>query len=162
MVTCNTYGAVLLTRQVIAGMAKRNKEKEKRSLIVFTSAMAAVVPIPGIAVYSATKILNDFLAWGLQAELADKNIDVCGWRAAGVSTNMTKNEKTSLFTVTPEHYVKCGFSKVTSGVHSGYFVHEIMHTIVQNMKDVLPLSVPMKMFETFIKRKFQQEKQKTK
>jgi len=50
---------------VIAGMAKRNKEKEKRSLIVFTSAMAAVVPIPGIAVYSATKILNDFLAWGL-------------------------------------------------------------------------------------------------
>jgi|LakMenE01Jun11ns_1017448.scaffolds.fasta_scaffold8609781_1 short-subunit dehydrogenase len=65
MVTCNTYGAVLLTRQVIAGMAKRNKEKEKRSLIVFTSAMTAVVPIPGIAVYSATKILNDFLAWGL-------------------------------------------------------------------------------------------------
>ena len=149
MITCNTYGPVLLTRQVIAGMAKRNKEKKKRSLIVFTSALASIVPIPGGAVYSATKILNDFLCWGLEYELADQKIDVMAWRAAGVSTNMIGNEKPSLMTVTPEHYVKCGFSKVTSGVHSAYFMHELVHVIVSNMKDVLPLSVPQYLFGKF-------------
>lgn len=127
-------------------MAKRNKEKKKRSLIVFTSAMAAVVPVPNGAVYSATKILNDFLSWGLEYELAEHKIDVCAWRAAGVATKMIGNPVTNIMTVTPEHYVQCGFSKVTSGVHSGYFGHELMHVIVSNMKDILPLSVPMFLF----------------
>lgn len=138
MVTCNTYGAVLLTRQVITGMSKRNKEKKKRSLVVFTSGLAAIAPIPNGAVLSATKILNDFLAWGLEYELAEHSIDVMSWRAAGVSTKMNGYEKPNLLTVMPEHYVACGFSKVTSGVHSGYFGHELLHVFFTNLKDIFP------------------------
>ena len=138
MVTCNTYGPVLLTRQVITGMSKRNKALKKRSLIVFTSAMAAIAPVPNGAVYSATKILNDFLTWGLEYELAEHSIDVMAWRAAGVSTKMIGHEKPGLLTVTPEHYVACGFAKVTSGVHSGYIGHELMHCFLTNLKDIFP------------------------
>ena len=64
-----------------------------RSAITFTSAMAAIVPCPGVAVYSASKIFTDYLAWGLGYELARYKVDVSAWRAAGVSTNIIGNPK---------------------------------------------------------------------
>jgi NAD(P)-dependent dehydrogenase (short-subunit alcohol dehydrogenase family) len=118
-------------------MIKRHKEQKMRSLVVFTSSMAAVAPAPYGAVYSATKILNDFFTWGLEYELAEHAIDVCSWRAAGVTTKLNGYKK-DLLTTTPEHFVKCGFAKVTSGVHSGYFVHELIHTFLTNMQDIWP------------------------
>jgi len=137
MVTCNTYAPVLLTRQVIKSMVKRHKEQKKRSLVVFTSSLAAIAPAPNGAVYSATKILNDFFTWGLEYELAEHAIDVVSWRAGTVSTKLNNFDKGFLST-SPEHYVKCGFSKVTSGVHSGYFVHELAHTLLTNLQDIWP------------------------
>jgi len=128
-------------------MIKRHKEQKKRSLVVFTSSMAAVAPAPYGAVYSATKILNDFFTWGLEYELAEHAIDVSSWRAAGVTTKLNGYHK-NLLTTTPEHFVKCGFSKVTSGVHSGYFVHELIHTFLTNLQDIWP-SGPTHIFSYF-------------
>ena len=130
MVTCNTYGPVLLTRCIISGMIKRNKELKKRSLVVFTSGLAAIAPVPNGAVAAATKILNDFLTMGLEYELAEHSIDVMSWRPALVATSMSGVTKPDWFTVTPEHFVECGFAKVTSGVHAGYFAHEILHCVL--------------------------------
>lgn len=135
MVTCNTYAPVLLTRQVIQTMIKRNKEKKKRSLVCFTSGMAAMVPVANGAVYSATKILNDFLAWGLEYELSQHNIDVMGWRAGPVKTKLSGHYD-GMMSVTPEYYVQCGFSKVTSGVHAGCLSHELCHCMLTNFHDV--------------------------
>lgn len=106
MITCNMYGATLLTHEVVQSFKKRYEKTGQRSCITFTSAMAAICPIPGVALYSATKIYNDFLAWGLSAELAKYKVDVTAWRAMGVSTNMTENIDTNVMVATPEHYVK--------------------------------------------------------
>ena len=113
--TCNMYANVLLTREVIVGMKARYEKTGKRAAIVFTSAMASIVPVPGIGLYSASKIFTDFITWGLTYELTTKyKIDVSAWRAAGVSTNMTKNEETSIMVRSSDDYANDALGKMTS------------------------------------------------
>ena len=50
--------------------------------------MASLAPIPGIGLYSATKIFTDYLTWGLIYELEKYKVDVTAWRAAGVRTKI--------------------------------------------------------------------------
>ena len=63
--TCNLYANVLLTHQVVKTFKKRYEESGKCSAVLFTSAMAALAPVPGVGVYAASKIATDFVAWGL-------------------------------------------------------------------------------------------------
>ena len=115
IMTCNMYANVLLTREVIVGMKARYEKTGKRAAIVFTSAMASIVPVPGIGLYSASKIFTDFITWGLTYELTTKyKIDVSAWRAAGVSTNMTKNEETSIMVRSSDDYANDALGKMTS------------------------------------------------
>lgn len=134
------YGATLLTREVVESFKKRFDKTGQRSCITFTSAMAAITPIPGLSLYSATKIYTDYVTQGLSAELAKYKIDVSGWRAMGVSTNMTNNTQTNVMVATPELYVKRAMSKVTSGVHAGYFPHELVGLFWTNVNDLMPQS----------------------
>ena len=83
--TVNTYPTVLLTQQVITGMKKRYSEKKVPSLIIHTSSITGLVPTPFAAVFSATKIFGDFMALGLQYELAQFKIDVCTWRMGEIA-----------------------------------------------------------------------------
>ena len=89
MVTCNTYAPFLLTRELVVAMAKRNKETGKKSLVVFTSAMASISAIYNNSVYAGTKILNDYLAWGIEYEVSKVGIDVMAWRAGPVLTRFS-------------------------------------------------------------------------
>ena len=98
--------------------------------------MAAISPIPNGAVYSASKIAGDFIGWGLNEELKKYKTDVCMWRAAGVNTKIINSPGTNCCVATPERYVKDAFSKCTSGVHSGFITHEIMHLFFTNLKDL--------------------------
>ena len=134
------YGNVLLTREVVENFKSRFEKTGQRSCITFTSAMAALAPIPGVGLYSASKIFTDFLAWGLSYELAKYRVDVSAWRAAGVSTNLIRNPKTSIMVASPETYVYAAMGKVTSGVHAGYFPHELLHLFWTNFNDILPIS----------------------
>ena len=103
--------------------------------------MASLAPIPGVGLYAATKIFTDFLTQGLIYELAKYEVDVTGWRAAGVASNIFSVEvKPSLVIATPEQYVNAAFSKMTSGLHSGYFAHEMIHLVWTNLLDILPIS----------------------
>ena len=140
MMSCNMYANVLLTREVIQGFKQRFEKHGKRSCITFTSAMAALAPVPGVAVYSASKIFTDFLTWGLIYELTKYNVDVSAWRAAGVSTNIIDNEEPGIMVSTADNYVKRAFAKCTSGVHSAYLPHEIIHLVWTNLNDILPIS----------------------
>ena len=129
---CNMYPGVLLTREVCESFKERYEKSGKRSLITFTSALASIVPIPGVGQYSATKIFGDYVAWGLSYELKRYKVDVSAWRAAGVTTKIIgkKDEKpTSIMEATPEQYVEAAFGKCTTTVHSGYFPHEMIHLI---------------------------------
>ena len=118
--------------------------------------MASLAPIPGIGLYAATKIFTDFLTWGLITELAKYQVDVAGWRAAGVATKIIGSPKVdNPMMATPEQYVHSAFGKVTSGVHAGYFPHEIAHLLWTNLNDILPISYCQtffrKMFESHLK-----------
>ena len=101
VMSCNMYGAVLLTHQVIKSFKRRFEDGGKRSCITFTSALAGIAPLPTVAVYAASKIFNDYLTWGLGYELKKYNVDVSSWRAAGVSTNMIGNIEPNPMTASP-------------------------------------------------------------
>ena len=134
------YANVLLTREIVESFKRRFEKTGQRSCITFTSAMAAIAPIPGVGLYAASKIFTDFLAWGLSYELAKYGVDVSAWRAAGVSTKIIWSPKTNIMVASPETYVYAAMGKVTSGVHAGYFPHELMHLFWTNVNDVMPIS----------------------
>ena len=134
------YGNVLLTREVAQIFKSRYEQGRKRSAIVFTSAMAAIVPIPGAGLYSASKIFTDFCAWGLDYELSKFGVDVSAWRAAGVSTKIIGKPENSAMIASPEAYVQQAMGKMTSGVHAGLFAHELMHLVWTNINDIMPMS----------------------
>lgn len=50
----------------------------------------------------------------------------------------------------PETYVKQAFSKMTSGVHSGYIMHELLHLFWTNVNDVLPIYFCQLFFYTLL------------
>lgn len=101
--------------------------------------MAAVCPVAGAAVYSASKMLNDFVAWGIEYEVSKVGIDVMGWRPGPVMTKFCAYYD-GFSSVTPEHYVRCGYSKVTSGVHAGTLTHDLLHALFQNLKDLFMMA----------------------
>lgn len=138
------YANVLLTHQVIKSFKKRYETSKKRSAITFTSAMAAVAPVPLAAVYSATKIFTDYIAWGLGYELARYRVDVSSWRAAAVDIGNTTDK--NIMVLSADNYVAQAFGKMTSGVHSGYLPHELLHLFWTNVNDVFPISLCQKFF----------------
>jgi len=149
------YANVLFTHQVLRTFKKRFEEKGKRSAITFTSAMASLAPIPGLNSYAASKIFTDYVAWGLMGEL--KYVDVSAWRAAGVSTKIIGNPETNPMVASPETYVRQAFSKMTSGVHAGYFGHELMHLFWMNVNDVLPIKYCANSFHKMLKKMKEKE-----
>ena len=54
----------------------------------------------------------------------------------------------------PETYVNHAFGKMTSGVHSGYFVHEIVHLIWTNLNDIFDIYWCQTAFNTMFRSKF--------
>ena len=110
----------------------------------------SVSPVPGAATYAATKICGDYLAWGLTEELKKYKTDVCTWRAAQVNTKMNGDDGVGCMGASPEYYVASAFSKCTSGVHSAYLPHEIMHLILTNLKDLFGYSPPMWFFSKLL------------
>ena len=52
---------------------------------------------------------------------------------------------------TPDQYVAAALSKCNSGVHSGYWVHEIIHLVWTNINDIAPMEVCMTFFNKLLK-----------
>ena len=73
------YTAKVLIDQMLA--------RNHLSAIVVTSSGLGSTPVPGSLTYSCTKTFADFLARGLNYELAGK-IDCLSWQAGEVSTKM--------------------------------------------------------------------------
>ena len=111
--------------------------------------MTSIVPTPYAATYSATKIFSDFIALGLQHELCKYNVDVCTWRAFNIKRK--PEDPVDFMTCSPEEYVEAALSKCTSGVHYGFWKHELMGLIIENLKDIVPIDIPMKYFASTYK-----------
>ena len=52
---------------------------------------------------------------------------------------------------TPDEYVEAAFGKCNSGVHSGYWVHEIMHLVWTNINDLAPRELCMSFFDNLLR-----------
>ena len=52
---------------------------------------------------------------------------------------------------TPDQYVAAALSKCNSGVHSGYWVHEIIHLVWMNINDIAPIELCMTFFNKLLK-----------
>ena len=114
--------------------------------------MVAIIPTPYAATYSATKIFGDFVAQGLQHELSKYQVDICTVRAVDIQTNPDVPPK-SMMEATPDQVVSAMLSKCTSGVHYGYLPHEIVGLIIENLKDIVPIEIPMKFFANMMRQK---------
>lgn len=147
-VSCNMYGCTLLTREMCLGFKKRYEKTGKRTAVIFTSAMASLAPLPIVGLYAATKIYNDYVAWGMMYELTRFKVDVSTWRAAGVATKIIgqKGGNPNLMMATPEDYVEQAMGKMTSGVHAGWFAHEVLHLVWTNINDIFGFYLCQKFF----------------
>ena len=63
------------------------------------------------------------------------------------------NDPATLMKATPEQYVTAAFSKCTSGVHYAYLPHEIVGLLIENLKDIVPIDIPMKFFANMYRQK---------
>ena len=70
-----------------------------------------------------------------------------------MSIQENPDEPRSLMVATPEQYAAAALSKCTSGVHHGYTPHEIVGLIIENLKDIVPIELPMKFFANRSKQK---------
>ena len=130
---------------MIKSFRNRFKKIGRRSLLASTSSIAGTNPIPFAATYSASKRFVDFMTWALAEELSTHGVDVCCWKAATVSTKMTKYAR-GLIAVSPQSYASQALSKCTSGVNSGAFSHELIYAFLQCISDVVPMSLIIKVF----------------
>lgn len=106
MLVINTYAGVLLTKELVDSMKKRNKDRKLRSLICSTSGMISHGACRYGQTYSATKIFTDRIAHSLRYELSTHGIDVCAWRPAQVATSSTPPQiKGSKLTLSPDEFV---------------------------------------------------------
>jgi uncharacterized protein len=75
-VKVNALAPVLLARRLLPGMLARAEAAGRRAGLINVASSAAFVPVPGLAVYAATKAFDLALTEAIAAELLDRPIDV--------------------------------------------------------------------------------------
>jgi len=85
-VGCNALQPIYMTKVLLDQILARGK----LAAIVVTSSGLALLPVPMVTTYCATKSFVSFIAVGLSYELEDK-VDFMTWECGGVTTKMTKN-----------------------------------------------------------------------
>ena len=123
IINVNIIACTRLTALVLPGMEARG-----RGVIINISSASALVPIPLLSLYSATKVYMDYLSRALNKEYKPKGIIIQSVLPFYVSTNMSYNMETSLLVPTPKKYVS-GALKTVGKVDrtSGYPIHRFLN-----------------------------------
>lgn len=82
----NFYGTLYMTKSFLPHLLKRPEAH-----IANVSSMGGFLPVPGQAVYGASKAAVKLMTEGLYAELLDTNVNVSIIFPGATSTNITKN-----------------------------------------------------------------------
>ncbi len=82
----NTFGVFNLTRSALPYIHKSNQ-----GFIVNVSSMGGFLPVPGQAIYGATKAAVKLFTEGLYAELRDTNVSVSVVFPGAIDTNIASN-----------------------------------------------------------------------
>jgi 17beta-estradiol 17-dehydrogenase / very-long-chain 3-oxoacyl-CoA reductase len=93
MLSINVYTCTMLTRMLLPRLAER-----KRSAVITLGSLAGQMPMSYFNVYNATKAFTQMFSLTLAKE--HSNIDFLSIRPSEVSTGMTKNKPTDIFTIT--------------------------------------------------------------
>lgn len=86
VMSVNFFGLLYLTKAIIPELKKR-----KESFLVNVSSMGGFLPVPGQAVYGASKAAVKLLTEALYAELKDSGVRVSIVFPGAIQTNITKN-----------------------------------------------------------------------
>ena len=98
--------------------------RKTRSGIVITSSSASVLPLPAMALYSATKVYEKYLAEALNFELKEK-VDVISYEPGMVCSNMTKLSEENSKTITAKRAAEVCFRDLgISPATHGAFRHD--------------------------------------
>ena len=119
-VTINVGHTTYLLRLMLPSMMAR----EHRSAIVVTSSLSAIMPLPIIQIYGATKSYGSFIAQAVSYEAKDK-IDVISYEPAHVHSNLIK-EKPNHRVITAERAAQVCFRDLGYEIRTtGAFRHEV-------------------------------------
>lgn len=87
----NFYGTIYLNKTFIPTLLKADK-----SYLVNVSSMGGFLPVPGQAVYGASKSAVKLLTEALYAELKDTSLSVTAVFPGAINTNITKNSNVDI------------------------------------------------------------------
>lgn len=121
--TVNMAGVLMITRCVLPGMCHR-----KRGLIINMSSMAALMPMPNMGVYSASKKFVEFFSASLEYEYKQYGIDVQTLTPSYIATKMVNWSKTlsraNYFTPDSDTFAKSAIATIgRSNNTTGYWSH---------------------------------------
>jgi short-subunit dehydrogenase len=119
VVNTNLVGAAWLTRGVLPAMRERDG-----GVIVMVASVVAIMPVPYMALYSATKAGIAALAHALEGELSDTGISICTIYPASTATEF--HEHAPIRTDGPQ-------------VPSAEVANQIVATLIDPKSDVVSL-----------------------
>ena len=108
MLSINVYTCTMLTRLLLPRLAER-----KRSAVITLGSLAGQMPMSYFNVYCATKAFTQMLSLTLAKE--HTNVDFLSIRPSEVSTGMTHNKPTDIFTITAPQCTAAIVSELAKG-----------------------------------------------
>jgi len=118
LVVMNCLSHALLTRVFLPKLQAR----AQKSAILNISSFSSYTPIPGLSLYSSTKVFLDYLSRGIAYE--HPNMDIISLIPNFVSTPGLRNKKPDFETITTEEFVNSSLSALGNTTHTpGHWKH---------------------------------------
>lgn len=129
-INCNSM--VELTHALLPKMVER-----KKGVVINLSSISGLMPCPLLATYSATKAFVATFSESLNSEYKCKGITVQCCTPAFVVSKMSKIKRASLFTPTPDTFVKSALASVGVGpaVCVPYWPHRLQVMVATGIPD---------------------------
>lgn len=137
MVNVNVLHVIYTLKVLINQILERQATTGIKSGIIVTSSGLAAFPMPGFAVYSATKTFDSFIAQGLNYELSGR-ADVLCYEAGMVRTKFVKSDRAHTRGIAPETAAYCGLRDLGSmTVTNGSIHHEMQSYQLTYMQPII-------------------------
>ncbi|CAF1100044.1 unnamed protein product [Adineta steineri] len=120
MIRCNVDSVAYMTQMILPDMLQK-----RRGLIVNVSSVSGRRPVPLLGLYSGTKGFVDLFSRSLAAECATRGVLIQSLCPGFVVSKLSGIRKSSLFSPTPEQFVRSAIDRVSLPFTTGYWAHEL-------------------------------------